>query len=525
MFHHPPVLPYKGLTIILSNASRFDTRQLLSGNAGDWFCNNLLQKVVGCNRYSCDIYDVEGFNSVSRTLREGTKVLLLLGERAHQSITGLDTSLGEHRGSPTFKRIASIASYLPQDAFDPTNHEARLNAAASGYEEDNDSDDDEDDSDIKSRHGRTKRSNYRFWLGKDMEKVGRILRNNGELIAHHKPDYCIYPSAKDAIDCLNSYENTDFYFDIENDTEYNVNCFGFSFGDDNPVFTLPMLRWDYSIAYQNIGEIVRALVKAMSKNTTIAHNGSGHDFIIMPWKYGIPWGSRLADTMIMAHRCFPMVEKSLGHVISLFTDLPYHKDEGVFMPQNTQQEQQLWQYNAKDVYAMREVKKGIVAYARTQPGLVESIQQANNSLVPYLTTVLQGLHYDEKKVEENLVTNDRILNGLLRLLSSAVGIDKLEEIRGNGESSMPSSSPQCCRYFHDYCGYPVQGYGKVGKNGKRNPSLNEKNFLKLIMKLEDKGIKNPVIDIVLGYRTIAKESSMLRFEPWTGVKQLRSNNI
>lgn len=522
MFHHLPVLPYKGLTIVMSNGSRFDTKQVLSGNAGDWFCNSLLHKVVGCNRYSCDIFDLEGFNSNQRRLIDGTKVIIALGEKAHQSISGFDTSLGEHRGSPTFYQgIPCIASYLPQDCFDPINHESRLNSAATGYEENSDSDDDEDDSDVKSRHGRTKRSNYRFWLSKDMEKVGRILRNNGQLIQHPTSDYRIYPSAKEAIDYLNSYENTDFYFDIENDTEYNVNCIGFSFGDNNPTYTLPLLRWDYSIAYTQIGEIMRALVRAMSRNITIAHNGSGHDFIIMPWKYGIPWGSRLGDTMVMAHRCFPMVEKSLGHVISLFTDLPYHKDEGVFMPQNTQQEQRLWQYNAKDVYAMREVKKGMMAYARTQPGLEASIQQANDSLVPYLTTVLQGILYDEKKVEENLLVNDRILNGLLRLLTAAVGSDKLEEIRGNGESSMPSSSPQCCKYFHDYCGYPIQGYGKVGKTGKRNPSLNEKNFLKLVMKLEDRGIKNCVVDIVLGYRSIAKESSMLRFQPWTGVKQLR----
>jgi hypothetical protein len=414
-----------------------------------------------------------------------------------------------------------IASYLPQDAFDPINHESRLNSSADGYGDDSESDDDDDTENAKSRHGRTKRSNYRFWLSRDLSKVGRILRNGGALKVHNPPDYRIYSSAQEVIDTLNSHENSDFYLDIETDSDLNITCFGFSFGSNSPIYTVPFIRWDYTPAYSYRGTIVAALVRACSKNRVIAHNGAGFDFIVLPYKYGIPFSHSLLDTMVMNHRCFPMVEKSLGHVISLRTDLPYHKDEGVFMPNNTQQEQSLWSYNAKDVYAMREVKLAIDEYALTVPGLTASIQQANDSLLPYLVATLAGMEYDEQKVVSNLRENDRILNGLLRLLEAAIGRTALEEIRGNGESSMPGSSQQCCRYFHDRCEYPVQGYGKPNKIGKRNPSLNEKNFLKLVMKLENKGVKNPVIDIVLGYRSVAKESSMLKFVPWTGVKKLK----
>lgn len=529
MFHHTPKLNYIGLSLIVSNPSRFDTNELLSGNSGQWYSQEVFRK-AGINRYQIDILDCDEFNRIGRTLYPGTKVVLLLGERAQREVGGVTTTLGENRGSPIVKGgIVYISSYPYQDCFDIVDHESRLNPALNGEIneygnfEGADSDSEDDTEDAKSRHGKTKRGNYRFWLTKDTQKAVRILREG--LRQHVEPTYNIYPSSTQVIHQLDSHENTDFYLDIETDSDLNITCFGFSFGDEPTVFVVPLLRYDYSTAYSCNGNILRSLCRAMQRNTTVAHNGSGFDFFVLPFKYGIPFGKSLYDTMCAAHRCHCEVEKSLGHVISLYTDLPYHKDEGVFEPQNSQQEQSLWQYNGKDVFAMREVKKGIEKYAQSIAGLPESIQQANESIRPYLTVTLQGIRYDPQEIVRTLKENDRIMTALLRLSKAAVGDAMLEDIRGAGKSSLLGSSDQCVKYFHDICEYPVISYGKERKKGKyagtRRPSLDEKNFLKLVMKLTDKGIRNPVVDLVLGYRGIAKESSMLQFTAWPGIRRLR----
>src|SRR3954463_8650346 len=101
-FHHPPRLNYVGLTLIVSNPSRFDITELLSGNAGQWFSGEVMRK-AGINRYQIDIYDCDSFGKLGRVFLPSTKVVLLLGERAQREIAGVDTTLGEQRGSPIIR--------------------------------------------------------------------------------------------------------------------------------------------------------------------------------------------------------------------------------------------------------------------------------------------------------------------------------------------------------------------------------------------------------------------------------------
>lgn len=516
MLHHPPKLDYKGLTIIMSQGSRFDVSQLLSGNAGSWFCNEVMRPAM--NRFQCDIYDLEEFIKIGRRLREGTKCVLLFGQKAQQSILQVDTTIGEQRGSPIVRDgIAYISSFTPQDCFDPIDFETRLNPALNGTSNfddgltvtDGEAEADGDDDQLgKSRHGRTSRANFRFWLEKDTRKAIRICKEGW--VETSEPEYKIYPSSSEVIEVLNSYENTDLFLDIETDIELNITCFGFSFGESSPVYVVPLIRYNYTLAYSNVGAILRALLRAIQRNCTIAHNGAGFDFFVLAYIYRLPIGKVVYDTMIAMHRCFPEVEKSLGHCISLFTNLPYHKDEGILNPQNERQEESLWKYNGKDVFAMREVKKEIEAYSKTVKGLPESIRQACSSIRPYLTTTLQGIRFRQDKVTSILTNNDRKLTLILRLIEAALGKDLTREVKGTSKKGLPGSNTQCVRYFHDVCGYPVVGRSKK----TRKPSLDEKNMLKLALKAQ-----NPVIDLVLLYRGIAKESGSLKFLPWDGLKK------
>lgn len=516
MFHHSPRFTYNGLTIVMSQPSRFDKQELMSGNAGIWFHEQCLRP--GTNRWMTDIWDCDDFNRAGRNLLPGTKVVLCLGTRAQHELMRNDVTLNELRGSPIIKDgIIYISSYLPQDTHDvKSEYETNLNPHLNGtlnteednYNEDaNDSDDNEGNE--KSRHGSTSRSNFRFWLQRDTKKALRIIQEGG-LKTYHKPDYNIFPGCSEAIDFLRSFKDEHFYLDIETVIDLGVNCFGVSFDTTNTVMVIPFVRYDGSIAYDLPGSILRSICYAMARNTTVAHNGADFDFFVLPYRYRMPVGRNLYDTMLAHHRCFPEVEKSLGHCLSNLTDLPYHKDEGIFDPQTPALEQACWEYNGKDVYSMKILRMAIDEYASSVPGLNNSISQVNRAIRPYLITTLQGFRFREDKRAALVAYNDRLLTQYNRLIETGIGPAYMKYIRGKSDKSMPGSNPQCCRYFHDILGYPIQGYGKPSKkDGKRNPSLNEKNFLKLAAKFE-----NPIIDLVLKYRGKAKESGSLGFLPW-----------
>lgn len=192
MLYHPPTLPFQGLIIIASQGSRFDTTQLFSGNAGNWFNAECIRP--GMNRWQCHLYDVEAFDRFNRQYPDGTKCVLLLGERAHREVGGQQTTLGEHRGSPFIRNgIVHISSYLPQDTHDIKDYESSLNPLLADNDEEQEEGEDEDrDTNAaseKSRHGKTARANYRFWLQRDTRKAVRIAKENGILRLPKNPNF------------------------------------------------------------------------------------------------------------------------------------------------------------------------------------------------------------------------------------------------------------------------------------------------------------------------------------------------
>jgi hypothetical protein len=511
MIHHlPPKLDYCGLTIVMSNPSRFDltSGNLLSANGGSFFCNDCLYS-QGFNRYQCDIRTTE---ALDKPLLKDTYCVLVLGEVAHHKVSGLTTSLGEQRGSPIFRRglPTIIVSYLPQDALDMKDLEQEFNPLLNGLDED---DNDDGDANEKSRHGKTRRPNWAFWLKKDVEKACTLVKNKGNLPKDYdttETTYKIFPPEQEVISVLSSTKGQYLYFDIETDSALNITVFSFSF-TLGVVYVVPLLRYDYSVAYSGCHFILRALAIAIRDNILVAHNGAGFDFFVLAHKYKIGISRNVYDTMLAQNRIYPEQEKSLGHCISLpWMWEPYHKNEGNFAYRNRDQELQLWQYCGKDVSSLIQLHKAQTLFARSNVGLQSSISDCMSYIRPYLITILQGIRFSSEVRDAIINENDRLMNQYLRFLDILVGDSNLKTIRGSGKSAMPGSSKQCAKYFYGMLNYPVQGRSK--KTGE--PSLDAKACFKLKLALKVLGINNPVIDIVLAYRAKLKETGSLKFKPW-----------
>lgn len=503
----------------MSNQSRFDKLRLLSANGGVMFDNFCMRPEF--NSMQCDIRLMED----TSPLLPNTKCILILSESAmHKYLPETITSpIGAMRGSLLYyKNIPTICSYLAQDCVDFKDYENSLNPLSKDYSPDDSvSDGDEEDEGNVKAFGRTKRANYAFWLRADVRKCKQILlRKASENVETISPTYRIYPPAQEVIQLLTTTKNQHLYFDIETDyEEQNIQCFAFSF-NGREIYSVPILDHNYHLAYTSYHFILRALAIAFRDNIVVAHNGATFDFFVMAHKYKIPI-NKCYDTMIAMHRCFPDIERSLGHCVSLWTNEVFHKDEDSVAYRTQSQMMDRLKYCAKDVYTMYLVHQAIEKYATTIPGLKHSIDTAMSCIKPYLISTLQGIKVDEEKVNKMVNENDRLMHQYNRIIELLIGQEGMRDCKSavKGKAKLiAGSNTQCCEYFHKLLNYPVVARSKKTEK----PSLGKKALYKLALKHD-----NPVITLICAYRAVAKETSRLRFEPWikTTINEIQINNL
>lgn len=505
-----PSLTYSGLTVVLSNPSRFDKVRLLTSGGGHVLNDFCLRPEL--NVMQCDIRVADD----PAPLLPGTRCVVVLGEYAmHKLLPATrQNTLNEMRGSfQTYQGLPAIPSFYPQDAADPKNFEKEFNAEHMTFaEEDSGEGDEEDDG---KTHGRTDRKNYAFWMRADLRKAKYILKN-GLPPVEPEPQYVNSPSSQQLIDVLSTTKDCFMDFDIETDyEEQNLQCFSFTF-DGKVVYNVPILDYNYQPAYSHLPQIFRALAKSFKRNVLVAHNGACFDFIVLPGKYRIPI-YEVYDTMCAMHRCFPTIEKSLGHCTSYWTWQQFHKDEDSRGYRTPEQMKQRMAYCGKDVFTMHLIRKAIAAYAKTIPGLEDSINTVMKQIVPYITTTLQGIRYDETLRQSMRAENDRLMEQYLRMIKILIGETGLVEVQSclKGKAkAFPGSNKQCVQYFHNILGYPIVHRSKPDKHGVRNPSLAKQAMYKLRLKHN-----NPVIDLCNLYRGVKLETTTpLGFYPWKNDK-------
>jgi hypothetical protein len=487
---HKPTGTYNGLTIILAEPSRFDEKELLSGFAGQTF-ETFLSPLA---RQDCDIR----LASCDEPYLEGTKVIYCLGERAitlFSPNSGLKPGrhLDNLRGTPLkHGNIIVIASFAPQDAFDRRD-----------YSKDEDEKENDNEEAGEKGHQKTKRKNWRWWLLNDTRKAVRLLRNG----VHKEPEckYVYTPDADTVVSLLSNAKGQQLFIDIETDRQQNLTCFGVCLrsgtADENrSVYIVPWKRYYGKLNYtpEDSRRIIQSLSSAFNSNLVISHNGM-FDWFVLAYKYKIPFPHHCFDTMVAWHRCYPEIEKSLGHLISYFTDASYHKSDGVFDPKSSQQELGLWTYNGKDVSRMVEL------YDKLQPEILklkasESVAQANRSIRPYLTMMFKGLKIDTEKFIQKFDECERRSFQLERCLKIITR-----------RNLNPRSSQQVSKYLYVDQGLPCP---------EPEEPTNEKTLLKVLIKKP-----LPSIKIILAVRGEKKLASSLKFRLWNNKVDGNSSNF
>lgn len=460
----PPTDSYTGFTVILDAPSRFDRTALLSGPVKDWFQDSCL--LAPHTLASIDVRTVDEITP----LLPGTKAIALLGPKCAARYGG---DLSRHGYPLSIQGIPAVVAFDPQES----------NDHRSLKEEGDDETTEREDKDRSP----TRRKNWRFWTAWHIRKL-----LSGKIYEAPKLIPRLYPPIEEACAVLDAAKGEDLYLDIETSRIHGcLTCVGFSTTTTFPrVFVVPVYSASGAIAYRDFYRFYRSLSIAFTNNTVVAHNGAAFDFLVLRLFYKFPFPTTPYDTLIANHRCFPEVEKSLAHVISQWTTLLYHKDE-IIEPRNRTEEERLWLYNAKDVYALKLIKDAQLQYAVNVPGLMNSIHQANASIVPYLETSRTGLRV-------NLLKLAKIAN---RLAVCKTAYARVASVLV-GHTFNPASTDQCRKFFHDKL-----HYGVVSKTDKGLPALGSKQLYQLHLKYN-----NPLIPVILKYREVAKDLSSLEVE-------------
>jgi len=471
--HHSPLNLYNGLTIILGEPSRFDENKLISGYAGQFFEKILLP----ISRINCDIRD----NTVNTDLLPETKVVILLGEAAYKKYQP-SKSFTPNRGAPFYiNDICYIPTFAPQDAMDRQKYGKKESEDAAASEKD---------------YQRTARDNFRFWLYHDIKKALRILNSSGRIEQYPAANYHIYSPSGEIINILQAHKNEKFVLDIETDRYRNITCFGFCFFKNDyyfsssppfEIYVVPIKRYNNTFAYDEIAilNILRALTIAINNNVVVGHNIS-FDLLVLANDYRILFGKHIFDTMLAHCRCYPEIEKSLGHCISLYLDLSFHKDEATtYEPNDDTQDNSLWHYNGKDIYTSALLYSKILIYAK-QLNAINSVKQANASVYSCMMMTLKGAKVNTEalcKLYDNFEARKEQLQRMLNIVTN--------------RQLNPRSSDQVCDYLYEYLGLPKPF----------NDPTREINLLQLHAEYNV-----PSIRLIIAIREASKLGSTLKFK-------------
>ena len=448
---------------IVTTPNRFGFAQ---GSVWDWYRDYVLK--------GCDYEIVDG--SKPHTI-SGDRVVL--SGAVPMRLLSPDLNIFQSRGTIyQYRNKPAIVTFDLQEAYD-----FKSSTEDKGKEDP-----------FSKDRAKTQHSNWLFWIRADTAKILRPILGTPSV-----PKVLIRPNLTAYTKHLLGTKDKVVYLDIETDIQSDtLDCIGLYIEGDNNVVVVPIYNPNGTLAYDHLSVLkyLAALSYVLRNNRCVIHNAM-FDLLYLASHYRVTFGADIFDTMVVQKRCYPEVEKSLGHAISLWTDQPYHKDEHA-ANRSRESAERLFHYNAKDIWSMRLVYKAQLLHISKDKGLADSAAQANASVYPYLLSCLKGLRVDVSKWAGLKIAKDRRIVQIRRIIQLLIGDAKFN----------PDSPAQLVKYFHDKLGYKVVAWTNTGA-----PSLGATALYDLALKYP-----NPLIQVIIYYRHLVKARSNLNFNnliyPW-----------
>jgi uracil-DNA glycosylase family 4 len=217
-------------------------------------------------------------------------------------------------------------------------------------------------------------------------------------------------------------------------------------------------------------------------------------------RFGFSVRNVIGDTMIGMGCLYPEFPKNLGFQISIYTDMPYHKDEAKDLEPNSRGREQFYLYCAKDSLGTHRI------YTQQQTELDETrttfVYQKLIEVMPiYKQMEERGIRIDGAERKRLRVK----YQSLFEIYSYKLG--KLV-----GETLNPLSSKRIQSLVYEELGYkPVRGV-KYGKSG--NPGADEESLEMLLWKGTPSTTKNAraILLTIINCRKLHKVIEILELD-------------
>lgn len=463
------------LTLLYPPLTRFDVANnaLFSGGPGDLFKHRTLDLHP---ELEVKIVKYED-NALPPVIPDSR--YLALGD-AWMKRLGFNEPLNKLRGYRlTFQNLPLICTYAPIDC----------------WEFKDSSEDDDDESDGKDV-AVTKRTNYLFWAINDLNKLLRPIRPLPECTATVNLDPILAAKWLDGLP--SGYK---LILDIETRiSDHVLDCIGLgtvrSDGSVN-VFNVAIYNGN-ALAHplSKISRFWRSLYTTLRrKDITVVGHNLAFDLSILHHYYHFPIPYHVFDTMLVMHRMFPYVDKSLSHAISYFTDAAYNHKGDLVVNQGGASLIKLLTYNNQDLHLTAAVAMAQLRIIDKDPALQDSVSIAHDMQRLAFIMSFTGVLVDKTALQKQKDKLNVKLSALLRIIRCLA-----DDIALN-----PNSTQQVANYFYNKLQYPIPAYTESGA-----PKLDEKTFYKLQLQQP-----NPLIPLIIEYKMLNKELSMLNFIPLT----------
>ncbi len=204
--------------------------------------------------------------------------------------------------------------------------------------------------------------------------------------------------------------------DIETRMYSFIDCIGFTDSDDwaicIPFHAAGRPRWSQSEELY-IRQMINKLMR--NKALKIMHNAMYELFWF--YFYGIPCNNLWMDTMLAMHTIHPEFKKALWSAQSLYSNEPYHKDEG----RDSDNDRDRWVYNCKDVAVTHEISKPLLEDLMATKLDHFFFNHVMREVKPYLAMSVKGIKVDQKRWGELYTQVDKERKDYQEELDIAIG--------------------------------------------------------------------------------------------------------
>lgn len=337
----------------------------------------------------------------------------------------------------------------------------------------------------------------RHLIAFDLKKIAKEAQSAD--LYKDRREYILRPTFQESLDFIQAcYSASLVGFDIEVASR-EVSCISFAYtpvGGITRAISIPFTEYvkDYFNPPQE-AQIIRE-IGALLENPNVAKVGhnSIFDTTFLYRRYGIK-PKNIHDTMIGHALLYPDFKKGLALVTSLYTTLPYYKEDGKkqiasgnSIISNAGSQQNFWLYNARDSVAVVEALPSIFRQLE-RSGNRPTYDRQINLIEPFLFMCDRGIAMDKEGLTFQSGETAESIEALKKEIRELVGHDL-----------NPSSAAQMKAFFYEEMGI------KPYRSRKTHAETTDEGALKRLAKN-----KNPiaarVAQLLLKYREDSKMRS------------------